>query len=204
MEIGRYNKCDYWCEKCECTDDCAVYKRISEKGTSGDFLEDVRESLDEAMGMLSHMAEELDIKIDEIEENDEDEVLRRLVDGDPLVMLARDFALKTHKFLNRIPAPVPEEVRDSLEDLQWYHTLVAVKTHRAMSSLYEDFMEDAVNSGEVARKSLQKCIAAFDGLRGACAGAIEECITLRRTAEKISADLDRAVPRTDLPPAGTS
>jgi hypothetical protein len=194
MEIGRYNKCDYWCEKCEYTQDCAVYKRISEKGTSGNFLEDVRESLDEAMGMLGDMAEELNINLDELEESDEDGALRRAADSDPLVMLAHDFTLKTHKFLDRIYTPVPEEARDFFEDLRWYHTLVAVKTHRAMSSLYEDFMEDAINSGEVARKSLEKCITAFDRLGEACAAAADECVTLRRTAEKIRADLDRAVP----------
>ena len=54
--------------------------------------------------------------------------------------------------------------------LRGYHSLVAVKTHRAMRSRYKGFTEDTVNSAEVARKSARKCIKALATLGERCPG----------------------------------
>ena len=193
--MGRafYNACDYWCEKCEHTAECPVCEKTQKKVTSGDFVEDVKESLDEALTMLHDMAEEFHIDLDGIADGDEEDVTSRVVDADPLVTLSHDFALKAHKSLARIRPSVTEEIRAFFEDLDWYHSLVAVKTHRAMRSLYEGFTEDAVDSAEVARKSAHKCITALAALSERCPGVGEECAILGRTAEKIRAGLDKVV-----------
>ena len=189
-----YNACGYWCERCDHAAECPVCEKTRKEGKSGDFVEDIKESLDEASAMLHDMAEEFHIDLSAIEDGDEEDVTSRVVDTDPLVTLSRDFALKAHKSLGRMRPFVTEEVREFFEDLEWYHTLVAVKTHRAMGSIYEGFMEDAVNSAEVARKSVHKCITALAALGGRCPEVGEECATLGRTAERIRAELDRAVP----------
>jgi hypothetical protein len=193
MGKGFYNACDYWCEKCDHAAECPVYERTREKGGSDDFVEDVKESLDEALTMLHDMAEELHIDLAGIADGDEEDGTSRLVDTDPLVTLSRDFALKAHKSLGRMRPFVTEETREFFEDLDWYHSLVAVKTHRAMRSLYEGFMEDAVDSAKVARKSAHKCITALAALSERCPGVGEECAILGRTAERIRAELDRVV-----------
>ena len=75
-----------------------------------------------------------------------------------------------------------------------YHSLVAVKTRRAMRSLYEGFTEDAFSSAEVVRTAIGKCSTALAGLGEANPALQEECTALARTAEKIRTELDRAVP----------
>ncbi len=117
--MGRafYNACDYWCEKCDHAAECPVYEKTRKKATSGDFIEDVKESLDEALTMLHDMAEELHIDPAEIAAEDEEDEGARLVDTDPLVTLSRDFALKAHKSLDRMRPFVTEEMRGFFEDL---------------------------------------------------------------------------------------
>lgn len=194
MGTGFYNACDYWCEKCDHAAECPVCEKTHKKDRSGDFVEDVKESLDEALTMLHDMAEEFHVDLAGIADENEEDAASRVVDTDPLVTLSRDFALKAHKSLGRMRPFVTEEMREFFEDLDWYHSLVAVKTHRAMRSLYEGFMEDAVDSAEVARKSVRKCITALGALGARCSGVGEECAILARTAERIRAELDRAVP----------
>jgi len=193
MGTGLYNACDYWCEKCGHAAECPVCEKTHKRNRSGDFVEDVKESLDEALTMLHDMAEEFHVDLAGIADGEEEGVNSRAVDTDPLVTLSRDFALKAHKFLGRMRPFVTEEMREFFEDLEWYHTLVAVKTHRAMRSRYEGFTEDAVDSAEVARKFAHKCITALATLGERCPGVAEECTILGRTAERIRAELDRLV-----------
>jgi hypothetical protein len=188
-----YNACDYWCEECDHAAECPVCEKTHEKATSGDFVEDIKESLGEALAMLHDMAEEFHIDLAGIAGGDEEDVASRVVDADPLVTLSRDFTLKAHKSLGRMRPFVTEETREFFEDLQWHHTLVAVKTHRAMRSLYEGFTEDAVDSAQVARKSTYKCITALATLGQRCPEIGEECASLRRTTETIRAELDRVI-----------
>jgi hypothetical protein len=63
-----------------------------------------------------------------------------------------------------------------------------------MSSLYDGLTEDSVNSAEVARKSVRKCVAALATLGERYPSIREECAVLKRTAEKITTELDRQLP----------
>jgi hypothetical protein len=194
MAKAFYNACDYWCERCDHAAECPVCEKTREKGRSSDFVEDVKKSLDEALTMLHDMAEEFHIDLTDIANEDEEDGISRVVDTDPLVVLSHDFALKAHKSLDRMRPFVTEEIGESFEDLDWYHSLVAVKTRRAIRSLYEGFAEDAVASAEVARKSTHKCITALYILGERCPGVGEECAILGHTAERIRTELDRVVP----------
>ena len=194
MGTAFYNACDYWCDKCDHAAECPVCEETHKKGGSGDFIEDVKESLDKALMMLHDMAEEFHVDLAGIADGDEEDRISRVVDTDPLVILSHDFALKAHKSLGRMRPFVTKEMREFFEDLEWYHSLVAVKTHRAARSLYEAFTEDAVDSVEVARKSAHKCITALTRLGEGCPGVGEECAILGRTAERIRVELDRMVP----------
>ena len=119
MGIAFYNACDYWCERCDHAAECPVYEKIHEKGGSGDFVEDVKESLDEALTMLHNMSEEFHIDLSGMADADEEDGTSCAVGSDPLVTLSHDFALKAHKSLGRMRPFVTDETRTCLEDLDW-------------------------------------------------------------------------------------
>jgi hypothetical protein len=195
VSTAYYNACDYWCERCDHAAECPVYEKTRDKGAS-DFVSDVKESLDEALTMLQDMAEEFQIDLAEAADGEDEDRTSRLLDADPLVTLSHDFTLKAHKALARITPFVTEDTIKFFEDLQWYHSLVAVKTQRAMSSLYK-----GLTSADVTRMAIGKCITALAALGKTYPALREECTALARTAEKIRAELDRAIPRgkTDRP-----
>jgi hypothetical protein len=72
---GIFNYCDRWCERCRFTDRCQVYEQEQKqmerhllRGEDPDdpavFLKDVEDSLDEAIGMLAEMAEEVGLDLE--------------------------------------------------------------------------------------------------------------------------------------------
>lgn len=193
MSTAPYNMCDYWCERCDYASECPVYEKTRKRGGYGDFVEEVRGSLNEAMGMLHNMAEKLKIDLNDVDTSDE-EVISVAVRSDPLVELAHGFTLKTHRLLGRIKPFVTDQTSRFFEELQWYHTLVAVKTQRSMRSLYEGFTEDAMNSADIVRKSVDSCITALASLGETCPDVTQECDVLRHTAKKIRSELDMAIP----------
>lgn len=200
MNGSPFNACDYLCEKCKETENCGVYAVLREKATSkqltgkaedqpGSFLEDVKESLDEAMEMLEKIAAVLNIDLNDIE--DIDNLDRYYIDRDELYQLSLTFTTKTHAFLKKIEPHMKPETKDAFEDLIWYHTLVSVKTHRAISSDYEGMTDDAINSASVAVKSLIKCIQAFGIIEQRYLVASEECRSLSRTAVSIKGEIQK-------------
>ncbi len=194
MKSAPFNSCDYLCEKCSETEECTIYALLKEKarskrtpGQAGTrpavFLEDVKESLDEAMEMLQEMAAELDIELDEtagLAELDE-----HYIDTDELYQLSLTFTLKVHAFLKRIERLVKTRNKDAFEDIAWHHTIVSVKIHRAVASDYDGLSEDAIASAGVALKSLAKCIDALTLIGKTCAAAEEESRVLFNTAVEV-------------------
>ncbi len=206
MKSAPFNSCDYLCEKCARTEECTIYALLKEKArskrTSDEagarptvFLEDVKESLDEAMEMLQEMAAELDIELDEAGLEDLDEYY---IDRDELYQLSLTFTLKVHAFLKRIERLIRNRNRDAFEDIAWHHTIVSVKIHRAVASDYNGLSDDAVASAGVALKSLAKCIDALTLIGTTCASAEKESRVLYNTAVEVKRQVSkRFTPRTD-------
>jgi prefoldin subunit 5 len=189
-----FNACDYLCEKCAEKQNCRVYALLEEKALSkrlkgsmtdhGASLEDVKESLDETIELLKKIADDLGVRLEEM--GDEmDGLDEQYVENDELYQLALTFTLKSHAFLKRIEPYIQQGLREAFEELVWYHTIVSVKTHRAVSSDFEGLSEDAINSARVATKSLTRCASAFDHIGKNLSLVAEEARTLSTTARAV-------------------
>lgn len=192
MSDSPFNACDYLCEKCPETQNCKVYALLEEKALSkrlkgsmkdptGTSLEDVKESLDETIELLKKIAADLGIQIED-SADEMDGLDERYVENDELYQLALTFTLKSHTFLKKVEPFIRQGTREAFDDLVWYHTIVSVKTHRAVSSDFDGLSEDAVNSAKVATKSLTKCVSAFDLIGKNLSLVSEEARTLSGTA----------------------
>ncbi len=194
MSDSPFNSCDYLCEKCPERGNCSIYKLLEEKALSkqlkgslkeptGASLEVLKESLDEIIELLKKIVTDAGVPVEDIAElNGLDE---QYVERDELYQLALTFTLKSHAFLKKIEPLLKQSILDAFEELVWYHTMVSVKTHRAVLSDFEGLPEDAVNSARVATKSLTKCIKAFDHIGKSLSLVSEEARSLSCTASAV-------------------
>jgi hypothetical protein len=187
-----FNACDYLCEKCSETGNCKVYALLQQKAlarrmkgsvrdTTGASLADLKESLDETVELLRKIASDIGISLDNVadEVNCLDE---QSVEKDELYQLALTFTMKSHSFLKKVEPFLKQNIAEAFEELVWYHTMVSVKTHRAVSSDFDGLAEDAVNSARVVTKSLTRCIEAFDHIGKNLSLVSEEAQSLSGTA----------------------
>lgn len=197
-----YNRCDYRCDRCIYTKVCKVYQKEQERrkkhllnGEDADDLltviKDLKADLERTFSMLKDKAEELGIDIDKISEK----VSREFPEPEefPLYKMTREFTLKTHQFLKNLrdESPYPEELvalKEDLEDLSWYHTLVSAKLARALSDLsdIDEFSrEDAKNSAEIALMSIRACQIALSHILEAYPNLFDTLIELLVMSQKI-------------------
>ena len=199
MSDAPFNACDYLCDRCMETDHCRIYallrKKVLSKGTDSlskmrpPSLEDIRESLDEAIGLLTRIAADLDISFEG--DQDVESLDAHSIDSDDIYQLALTFTSKTHVFLKKIEPLIASEAKEAFDDVVWYHTMVSVKTRRAVASDYDGQPEDAVSSAGVALKSLTKCVEAFDRIGGLDRLASEEARALAVTAMEIRRQISK-------------
>lgn len=194
MSDSPFNSCDYLCEKCRKTGSCRIYKLLEEKALSkrlkgsmresaGTSLEVLKESLDETIELLKKHVIDMGVTVEDIAElNGLDE---QYVENDELYQLALTFTLKSHAFLKKVEPLLKQSILEAFEELVWYHTMVSVKTHRAVSSDFDGFSEDAINSAKVVTKSLTKCIKAFDHIGKSISLVSEEAKNLSGTAHTV-------------------
>jgi hypothetical protein len=203
MKRSPFNTCDYLCKRCEETENCAIYALLEEKVLSRQSrdavkgwhlasLEDVKASLDEAMELLTKVAADLHIELDDaagLEELDQ-----HSIEHDALCQLALTFGVKTAAFLEKMEPFMKPGVEGAFEDLVWYHRMVPVKTNRAVASDYDGLSEDAIDSADVAVRSLTRCVEAFEEIAKDCPLA-DESRQLSGTALEIRRQLQRRFAR---------
>jgi hypothetical protein len=193
MSDTPFNACDYLCDKCSETERCRIYALLRRKvlskqkdGPSKDrlpSLEDIKESLDEALGLLTRIAADLNMRFDR--DQDMESVVAHCIENDDLYQLALTFTSKTHTFLKKIEPLITSDDSDAFDDAVWYHKMVSVKTHRAVAADYDGQPEDAVNSAGVATKSLTKCVEAFGRIGRSDRLASDEARILANSALEI-------------------
>jgi hypothetical protein len=195
MNQPPFHGCDYLCERCSETENCGVYALLEDKALARHHdgplmvshhtgLDDVKESLDETMDLLKKIARDLGIELDDASYEMEN-MDRLCVEKDELCLLASTFTSKAYMFLKRVDPFIKQSGRDAFEDMAWYHTIVSVKTHRAIDSDYSGFSEDATLSAGVAVKSLNKCIESLSRLGDDYPQATEEARALSKSAQFI-------------------
>lgn len=201
-----FNACDYRCERCHVTAQCAVFQKLQDrsllhtiKGVDADdpavILEDIRESFRETEEMIKQKARDFGIDIDaiaggttaaEIEEEED------AASGDPLYKRSEEFTRETNGFLQAADAVIAGKEREYFDDLAWHHTVVSVKVFRAVGwrTDRDDLIAlDGKNSAAVAAKSLTMCIMAFDHLAARYPALAEQCSRLSVQGREIKDEI---------------
>lgn len=184
-----YNYCDRWCERC-------VYEKQVRCRLYGDEMEQklnciangrdendveitgevIRRQWEEAFEGFEEKMQEFGIEVDEINEHEEDAFKKnyRNKEKDPLRATAdnygenTDIFLRKHFFKNR---KIPGEVKNELEILSWYHTVLPVKLERALTGLnkekdqYGFGLVDAVGQLLICKKAIKKSLEALKKIR---------------------------------------
>lgn len=204
MEQLPFNSCDYRCEHCLVTAECAVFRKLQEHslqyGNDGgegndlaSILRDMRESFRETEAQIKQKARELGIDIDEIAGGTTAEEIREQHQGteeDPLYQRSHAFTMQTHGFLQAADGVVAGEAREYLDDISWHHSVVSAKIYRALGwRTHEEDAVDAKKSAAVAIKSLTICIMAFDYLASRYPVLSQECGRLSTAARQIKEEI---------------
>jgi hypothetical protein len=166
---GIYNYCDGWCEQCRFTDRCRVYAEEQRKmerhllrGEDPEdpavFMEDVAESLGEAVQMLEQMVAESGMDLEAVlaaeipverethpletragRWSERVDVLLKRVRAD-LPAVNEELVVRAERFSEREreeAVSALEGLRDSCELLGRYHLLIPAKTARATQNQWE-------------------------------------------------------------------
>jgi len=178
-----FNYCDYRCERCDKKDECTLYKRDAkrqlERILKGEdpydmdvVLEDVDLAFQEAMNFAREFAKKEGIDLDAALSNhdSEDEKKReKKLRRHPFYLTAWKFYNCAREFLNNIEEKilVTPEIKEYIDDLVWYHTLIPAKTYRALSIYNRSDsveIEDSVNTVELILNVISKCRHSIDRL----------------------------------------
>ena len=175
-KIAPYNFCDRWCERCDKTQKCKVYqddfntrlKHISDGKDPDDCnvaLEDVKASFEKSLEVLKKWAEEKDIDISKIdnEQNKDEENKKRQSFQCPFYELTLKYAEEVSEFVKEAFYENQETAPDLVNDYEaliWYHTLLPATAHRLLSDVYAEESEDefrlydAIAQIEIIKKSI--------------------------------------------------
>lgn len=194
-----FNACDYRCERCLETEQCAVFRMESEREVRNSALgretagieaalRDAGDVFAETKEMLLEQAEEFDIDLDGLADAGPRPAYTE-AKKDSLYQRSYDFTMKTHAFLEKIEPVITTAGKEFFDNIIWHRTVVSAKVFRAVCSGYDPEMRfDAVNSAAVAIKSLIICIMAFDELSvrypeisGECRGLSDMAAGIKQT-----------------------
>ncbi|MDR2233673.1 MAG: hypothetical protein LBE56_11220 [Tannerella sp.] len=145
---GIYNWCDRWCERCNRTAQCTVYKASAHlpEDKPEDFFKLLSEILEATMEMLIEYAETNGLDYESLKDTDfQDEYERNqnLVRNDAGVIIAKQYGKQVKQWFEslqtkdatgmkiRLKDPI---MKDCLEVIQWYQYFLEIKMARALMS----------------------------------------------------------------------
>lgn len=196
---GIYNFCDRWCEKCKDTDRCFLFaqeeqgrtRRLSNAKVSDDeeiFLDEIKHNFELARRLIERGLREegLDLKkiLKEAKKQKEwDDDADTRYDRVKCLILARKYMKDVHNFLDNFHQSrfqfYPElgmeidfsDIKDEIETIQWYHTLLPTKIWRF---LYEKESFQGEENGEL-RRLMVRDLPKYSNL-------VKKCIQKSKTA----------------------
>lgn len=221
---GIYNYCDRWCERCSLSHQCLLAarekKRLDEHRRKGEdphdwkiIMQDVGDSLKEAMELIKKAAKERGIDLETLPEI-------KYEPPDPhqhlLFRTAEKYRKLTHRFLRKLKNIIQEEGIDLTKRIEimpspgkeagnfqeivfcyqvilWYHTLIPAKIYRALSIPdAHDF--DSDGSAKVAYLGLTESIKALQKIYHWDKNLEDNILPLLITAEQLRKGIDREFP----------
>jgi len=148
--IGIFNYCDRWCEACAFTSRCRLFADVAETEASLDpglkALVETHLALEEEEATppppwLDELLREMDQAL--LEPKDDDAPAERSLPLQHLAIehRAREYGLRVYAWLRQRESH-SDDPTDPHAVIEWFHMLIAVKTHRALHGLADDQPED--------------------------------------------------------------
>ncbi|MBI5661768.1 MAG: hypothetical protein HZC46_06455 [Ignavibacterium album] len=175
---GIYNYCDRWCERCNYTDRCRLFRTDAEKDIQHIlydedphdpkvFTKDIEDSLNEAMQMLMEKLKEMNIDPEDIQS--EELPPEPVFESYPINNLAEEFT-KSMDLLDNLYNSYSEKIKEGLlkenltQELReineglsvfgWYSPQVFVKTKRLIRAHEEYFGQEDEKMREIDEEEL--------------------------------------------------
>lgn len=173
---GIYNTCDQWCMYCPATARCLAYQcrpPDAKEEDRQDIYANIADRMFEGLKLLRDLnqAEGRDIlQLDALMRDPREQLVLPAVD-DPLERMGRRHAKLVYTYLISRP-DYPFVIRPrsdgplAVEVLAWFHTLIAAKIYRALTSSAAAARGDASGSGD-ARASAKVALIGIDRSRAA-------------------------------------
>jgi hypothetical protein len=177
---GIFNWCDRWCERCNKTENCTVYKTSTHLPSDNpdDFFKSLSLMFDATIDMMKEYCKKNDIDFETLKDSDiECEYDRRKyqIRNDDSVALAKHYGNQVKQWLSSLESknPVGMEVRlqdtvlsDCLEVVQWYQYVLQVKLQRALMAQKdeaEDCLDpyDSLGNAKLLLVSIERNIGAW-------------------------------------------
>lgn len=201
---GIFNYCDRWCERCYMTAKCRLFfdenelrektrKKLNTDDENEIFWAMITENFKNAIEMISEIAEEFEIDLNEAIEEDQTletrKEKRERIKNNKLVKTAKEYGLTSHawlsdfeeSYINKSDEIVVENkteedllrIQESHDILRWYQFQIQVKLSRAYSSKEEDrlteppegYPTDSNGSAKVALIGIHRSIGAWEEMR---------------------------------------
>lgn len=230
---GIYNYCDRWCEKCTLSHKCFLYskeqallKKHRERGEDPHDLrivmQDVKESMQEAMQLIKKTAEEQGIDLNAVSEEEyelpdpREHPLHK--SADKYRHMAGQFLKKLQKIIQKegkdltkrveiIPSPEKDigslqHIVSCYETISWYHTLISAKIYRALckekhqddEELRQIEQSDADGSAKIAYMGLTKSMSALQEIYKWDEEQRDTALSLLVEAERLRKGIDKEFP----------
>ena len=166
---GIFNWCDQWCEKCNQTQYCTLYKSsvLLPLNSPDDLFASLSMVFEATMDMLKEWCENEKIDFEDFEDDsdfeNEYESKHRQFSNDEGITLAKQYREQTKLWLNSLEKKdaFGMEIRlqdmmlsDCLEVIQWYYYLFEVKLMRALMSQKDEEEEDSDPSDSLGNAKL--------------------------------------------------
>jgi len=184
FQSGIYNYCDRWCERCPDTDKCFLFakeeQRKAEHIAKGEDIndpeimwKDIEDSFKETHQLLNKAMKERGITQEDLEQTamEIEEEKEPDFQSHPLVKITTKYLKTTHQFLNEFYFEQQkiadqfsveismDDIKDEIETISWYHTMLATKTWRLLYEIHTTSVEKDGELKEIMEADIPKFFA---------------------------------------------
>jgi len=205
-----FNWCDRWCEKCNQTGLCTLYKdTVNLSFTPEDFLKSLSEIFESTMNMLKEYAEKKDIDFDSLKKTDfENEFVwqKLLLRNDDGIVLAKKYRKQVTHWLDSLKDDYGMEVRmqdpmlsDCLEVILWFQHLFEIKLARALMSQKDEEEEqskpyDSLGNAKLLLVSIERNIGAWGYVYQKFKNDEDEVLDILISLQKLGKNIEQVFP----------
>lgn len=210
---GIFNYCDRWCERCRFRDRCTQYEmevqtQTGKPASISEAIEYVGIMLEDTVEKIYDELEKRGIDISEVNNVDYQENKRDQV----LEVLGREYFISVMKWLDAnaeslkdkslqmftISEKKGQAFAESLEVINWYMSMIAVKISRALRpGLQEDdvLLQDRIATGRLVIVCIVQSIKAFVYIMECCESKEDDILSFLTTLARLRNGLFEDIPQ---------